>query len=76
MESTFPSLLVLPLHASLRCGQKLVHGTHFGMALYTPNEVVRDCGTLDFERTGAARTTLPHVFVFGPMHEGIERALV
>jgi hypothetical protein len=71
VEPTLPSLLFLTLNSCLRCRQNLVHGANLGMAACTLNDVVRDSGTLDDERTAAALRTLQQVLVFAPMHEGI-----
>ena len=76
MEPTLPQLLFLTLNSCLRCGQNLVHGANLSMTLYALNDVVRDSGTLDDERTAAARRTLQQVLVVAPMHEGIGQSIV
>jgi hypothetical protein len=68
--------LFFTLDSCLRCGQNLVHGANLGMTLYALDDVVRDRGTLDDERTAAARRTLQQVLVFAPMHEGIGQSIV
>jgi hypothetical protein len=76
VEPTLPSLLFLTLNSCLRCGQNRVHGANLGMAHHALNDVVRDSGTLDDERTAAARRTLQQVLVFAPMHERIGQSIV
>ena len=76
VEPTLPQVLFLSLNSCLRCGQHLVHGANLGMTLYALDDVVRDRGTLDDERTAAARRTLQQVLVFAPMHERIGQSIV
>ena len=76
MEPTLPEVPFLTLDSCLRCGQNLVHRANLGMTLYALDDVVPDSGTLDDERTAAARRALQQVLVFAPMHKRIGQSIV